>query len=61
MGAVWTGDRKELQVTIEAVAEPIETLMPPDELEARKQRDAEEAAAFIVRQTLERGETFFDG
>ena len=45
---------------IEAVAEEIEILMPADELEATKHRDAEEVAEFITRQVLERGATFFD-
>jgi hypothetical protein len=60
-GAVWTGGRKELQVPIEAVVDEIETLTPADELEARRQSEAEEVAEFITRQVLERGATFFDG
>jgi hypothetical protein len=60
-GAVGTGSRKELQVPIEAVADEIETLTPADELEARKQIEAEEVAEFITRQVLERDATFFDG
>jgi hypothetical protein len=48
-------------VPIEAVLEEIEILTPADELEAQKQRDAEEVAEFITRQVLERGATFFDG
>jgi len=57
----WTGNRKVVQVPIEAVLEEIEILTPADELEAQKQRDAEEVAEFITRQVLERGATFFDG
>ena len=46
---------------IEAVLDEIETLTPAEELEARKQSEAEEVAEFITRQVLERGATFFDG
>jgi hypothetical protein len=48
-------------VPIEAVADEIETLMPAEELEARKQIEAEEVAEFITRQVLEKRATFFDG
>ena len=46
---------------IEAVVEEIEILTRADELDAQKQRDAEEVAEFITRQVLERGAMFFDG
>lgn len=46
---------------IAAVLEEIEMLTSADELEAQKQRDAEEVAEFVTRQVLERGATFFDG